>query len=225
MAQTSLTTTTPLIPSWSFVPKNLELLRQRVEQVTLIVILPTLFIDLGSILMSSRGLIGWLVLVLGVAWWFLNIGASYYLQVSAAKGKIVSTADCYKKSWSYIGRIIGFTIIFGLLLFIGFLLLIVPGLLLLRRYILATYYIVDQNLSIAEAMKLSATQTKPVAGYVWGTLGVVVVILIVITLFSSLFYSIAGATVIISALLTPAYFFILALRYVDIVKKVSKPAV
>ena len=225
MAQTSLTSSASLTHSWSFVPKNLELLRQRIEQVTVIVLLPTLFIDLGSMLMSSHGLIGWLILVVGVAWWFLNIGASYYLQVSGARGKIVSTADCYKKGWQYIGRIIGFTIIFSLLIFVGFLLLIVPGLILLRRYILSTYYIVDQNLSIGEAMKLSATQTKPVAGYVWGTLGVVVVILLAITLISSLFISIPGATVIISALLTPAYFFILALRYADIVKKVGKPAV
>jgi hypothetical protein len=224
MALPRQTSTAPLIPSWNLVPKNLELLRQRVEQVTLIVILPTLFIDLGGVLMPSHSLIGWLVLIGGVAWWFLNIGASYYLQVSAAKEKIVSTADCYRKSWQYIGRIIAFTVIFSVIIFIGFLLLIVPGLILLRRYILTTFYIVDQNMTIRQAMKQSAMQTKPVAGYVWGTLGVVVVLLLAITIFSSLFISIPGATVIVSALLSPSYFFIFALRYSDIVKNVGKLA-
>ena len=70
-------------------------------------------------------------------------------------------------------------------------------------------------------MELSAKQTKPVAGYVWGTLGVVVVLLLAVTLISSIFFSIPGATVIVSALLSPAYFFILALRYIDIVKNAA----
>jgi len=207
-----------LTPSWSFVPKNLELLRQRIEQVMLIVLLPTLFIDFGSILMSTQSSIGWVIIILGLVWSLINVGASYYLQVSAAKDKIVSTADCYRKSWQYIGRIIAFTILFGIIVFVGFLLLIIPGVLLLRRYVLSPFYIVDQNMSIRQAMSESAQQTKPVSGYVWGTLGVVVVLLLAITLFSSIFLSIPGATVIISALLSPAYFFILALRYIDIVK-------
>ncbi len=209
---------TALTPSWNFFSKDLELLRQRIEQITVIVILPTLVIDLGSLLTPSHALVGWLVLIIGVIWWLVNIGASYYLQISAAKGKLVSTADCYKKSWRFIARIIGFTIIFTVLTLVGFLLLIVPGLIVLRRYILTTFYIVDQDMSIGQAMEHSARQTKPVAGYVWGTIGVLVVLLLAVTLISSLFIAIPGATVIISALLSPAYFFILALRYNDIVK-------
>lgn len=222
MAQTKQAASAVLTPSWSLVPKNLELLRQRVEQVVVIVLLPTLLIDLGGIVMPSHFLFGWLILVAGVIWWAVNIGASYYLQISAAKEKIVSTADCYRHSWQYIGRLILFTFIFGIMVFIGLLLLIVPGLILLRRYFLSTYYIVDQNLSIPEAMEQSAKQSKPVAGYVWGTIGVVVVMIIAITVVSSLFFGIPGATVIISALLATSYFFIPALRYIDIVKHATK---
>jgi hypothetical protein len=171
--------------------------------------------------MPSHILIGWLVLLGGVSWWLLNIGASYYLQLSAAKEKIVSTADCYRKSWLYIGRILAFTILFSVIVLAGFLLLIVPGAIVLRRYILTPYYIVDQNLSIRQAMGKSAKQTKPVAGFVWGTMGVIVVLLLAITVISSIFFSIPGATVIVSALLSPAYFFILALRFNDIVKKAA----
>ena len=221
MPRSAQPATAALTPSWSFVSKNLELLRQRIEQIVLIIILPTLFIDLGSILMPTRSALGWTILALGIAWWLFNIGASYYLQISAAKEKIVSTADCYRKSWQYISRVIAFTIFFSVIVFVGFLLLIIPGVLLVRRYVLTPYYIVDKNMSIRQAMAQSAKQTKPVAGYVWGTLGVIVVLLLVITLISSIFFAIPGATVIVSALLSPAYFFLLALRYIDIVKNAT----
>jgi uncharacterized membrane protein len=54
----------------------------------------------------------------------------------------------------------------------GLILLIVPGFIMLRRYLLSGYYLVDQNLSIREAMRRSAASSKPAAGYIWGIVGV-----------------------------------------------------
>jgi hypothetical protein len=213
------TTSTTLTPSWSLVPKNFQLLRPRIEQIVTILLLPILAISLGSILMpahSTHFTIGWVVIVIGFLWWLVNIAATYYLQVSAAKNKIISTADLYRKSWRYFGRLIGFTIIFGIMLIVGFILLIVPGLIVLRRYILTSYYIVDKDLPIRQAMKLSAAQTKPVQGYLWGTLGVYLVLSLTASIFSLIFVFIPGATVIITTLLVPFYYFLLVLRYTEI---------
>jgi uncharacterized membrane protein len=144
------------------------------------------------------------------------MAAMYYLQVSAAKNKIVGTADLYRKSWRYLGRLLGFTILFAAMLIIGFILLIVPGFIVLRRYILTSYYIVDKDLPIGQAMKLSAAQTKPVHGYLWGTLGVYLVLSLAASLFSLIFVFIPGATVIVTTLLVPFYYFLLVLRYTEI---------
>ena len=221
MAQLKQTTQLPFTPSWSIVPKNLELLKQRVEQVTIIAILPVLAFNLGNILITTNKLLGWLVIICGGIWWLMSVGASYYLQVSAAQGKIINTADCYRKSWHYISRIIVFTILFSLMVLVGLVLLIIPGLIIIRRYILTPFYIVDQDLPINKAMELSAKQTKPVSGYVWGILGVSIVIELTVTIISLLFVFIPGATVIIATLLSPAYYFLFAVRYTEIVKNAT----
>jgi hypothetical protein len=218
------TNTVALTPSWELVPKNFALVRTHLEQIALIVILPILLLNLGTIVVTTNRSLGWIVILLGIIWWLINLSASYYLQVTAAKAKTITTADCYQKSWRYFGRLILFTILFSCLVLIGFVLLIIPGLVILRRYCLTTFYIVDQNLSIREAMSKSAAQTKPVAGYVWGTLGVVLVLTLAVGLLSSLFDSIPGATVVLSSLLAPAYLFLLALRYVDITSHIKTPS-
>src|ERR1017187_7257823 len=179
-----------LTPSWNLVPKNFQLVRPRIEQIVVILLLPILTISLGSLLIPSYSThltIGWFVIVIGFLWWLVNMAAMYYLQVSAAKNKIVGTADLYRKSWRYLGRLLGFTILFAAMLIIGFILLIVPGFIVLRRYILTSYYIVDKDLPIGQAMKLSAAQTKPVHGYLWGTLGVYLVLSLAASLFSLIF--------------------------------------
>jgi hypothetical protein len=64
----------------------------------------------------------------------------------------------------------------GGLLVIGFLLLIVPGIVLLilfiKRYYLANYYLIDRNLGIKEALLQSHHETAPIAGSIWGIIGV-----------------------------------------------------
>jgi hypothetical protein len=207
-----------LSPSWSLVSKNIELLRLRVEQVTIIFILPALAFGLGDILLSSHKIAGLFISFIGGIWWILSIGASYFLQVSATKGKLISSVDCYKNSWKYIVRIIIFTFIFTIMVIAGLILLIIPGLIIIRRYILTPYYIVDQNLPIRKAMDLSSDQTKPVSGYVWGTIGVVFTLEIIIVIVSMFFVAIPGATTIISTLLSPVFFFLFAIRYREITK-------
>lgn len=76
-----------MTPSWDLVPLNFKLLQHNFEAILSIVILPALTINLGSLLLASNRLIGFVVLAVGGVWWLLNTSATYYLQLSAARGK------------------------------------------------------------------------------------------------------------------------------------------
>jgi hypothetical protein len=208
-----------LTPSWQLFPKSLSLIRQHLEQVIIIALLPALLASLGSLLIQTHGIVGSPIILAGLVWTLGSIAASNYLQLTASQGKFVSTLDCYRKSWRYFGRLILFTILFGFMVVIGFILLIVPGLIIIRRYIFTPFYIIDQDLSISQAMELSAHQTKPIRGYVWGTIGVLAVLTVGSTLVGLIFGFIPGGSTVITALLSVTYFFVAALRYLEISPK------
>ncbi len=73
-------------------------------------------------------------------------------------------------------RMLGFAVVFTLLFVGGLFLLIIPGLIVLRRYFLTPYYIIDQDLSISEAMKQSAADSKPVSKDVWTIIGMFILL-------------------------------------------------
>jgi hypothetical protein len=77
--------------------------------------------------------------------------------------------DVAKKYWL---RIAGLSIVTALLFVGGLILFIVPGLIVIRRYFLASYYLIDKDLSIGEAMRQSAADSKQAAGSIWGVIGV-----------------------------------------------------
>lgn len=222
------TPSTPLTPSWELLPKNLQLVRRRLEQVAVISILPGLFVNLAMLVgKHNEHQISSLQLTLlgaGCLWVLVNLAATSYLQVTAARGKWPSTAACYKNSWRYWWRIVVFLALFSILLGIGFLLLIVPGLIVLRRYILTPFYIIDQDLSVKEAMRRSAAQTKIVSGYVWGTLGVVIVMSLGAGLISQMFGFVPGLPAVISSILGVSFYFVMALRYVEVANTVPLPS-
>ena len=58
----------------------------------------------------------------------------------------------------------------------GLILLIVPGLIVIRRYFLAPYVMVDQDTGILESMRRSAAMSKPHSGYIWSIIGVSVLL-------------------------------------------------
>ncbi|MDB5161409.1 MAG: hypothetical protein JWO96_789 [Candidatus Saccharibacteria bacterium] len=72
-------------------------------------------------------------------------------------------------------RMVGLYLLTGLYILIG-LILIIPGIIMFRRYFLAPYVMLDRKCSIKEAMERSAAISKPYSGYIWGVIGVMVLI-------------------------------------------------
>lgn len=73
-------------------------------------------------------------------------------------------------------KLLGLYIVTAVIVIIGLLLLIVPGLIFIRRYFLAPYVMIDQNVGIQEALSKSAELTKLNPGAIWGVIGVTVLI-------------------------------------------------
>ena len=103
-----------------------------------------------------------------------------YTYVQASKGREVSLGEAFSKGTPFLPRLIVLSFVTSIMIVLGLLLFIVPGIILLRRYYLASYYLVDQNLSISEAMNRSAAESKLYSGSIYGLFGVT----ILITLFS-----------------------------------------
>jgi uncharacterized membrane protein len=73
-------------------------------------------------------------------------------------------------------QMFGLYLLIGLYVFVGLILFIIPGLIMLRRYFLAPYVLLDRRCSVKEAMERSADMTKPYSKYIWGVIGVMFLI-------------------------------------------------
>ncbi|MGH7238288.1 MAG: hypothetical protein ACREGF_07170, partial [Candidatus Saccharimonadales bacterium] len=87
-----------------------------------------------------------------------------------------------------------------------------PGLIIIRRYYLTPLYIIGNKMTIADAMRASAEQTKPVSSYVWGMIGVIVVFGII----AAFLANIGFVGPILAVLVSMIYFFGPALRWREI---------
>lgn len=202
-----------LSPSWDLVNPSVQLVRQNFEPIVFINLLPALVMLLGSVLLRHSQQRGIAIEAVGGLWLLVNAPVTYYLQLAASHGRRPATSECYSRGLPYFWRLLGFEIVFLILLAIGLFLLIVPGLIVLRRYYLTPFYIIDQRLGIFAAMRSSHADTQPLAGYIWGTIGVGIAIAILAAFVSSL--TVIGA--IASAFVGLIYLFGPALRYREVI--------
>lgn len=201
-----------MTPSWELVQPSLALVRKNYEAILIIVLLPALLSEYGALVYSGKKPIAIIIIAVALVWRLLNVPVSYYLQLRAASGKVPTIAECYRRGLPFWLRIVGFEILFVIMLIIGFVLLIVPGLVVLRRYYLTPYYIINKDLPIGAAMKMSARETKPVSGWVWGMFGVMLVFIFLQATISSIKF--IGP--IIAVLISLIYLFGPALRWQEV---------
>jgi len=116
----------------------------------------------------------WL-LIIGVVGTVVQI-MTQAAQLDAAQNRHLD----FQNFWSVVKqmgwRLFGLYIVTGLIVIAGLILLIVPGLIFLRRYFLASYVMIDKNLSIGDSLKRSAELSGTNTGAIWGVLGVMLLI-------------------------------------------------
>jgi len=97
-------------------------------------------------------------------------------QLEAAEDKPLN----FGKLWNAVKelgvRMLGLYIVTAVVVVIGLFLLVIPGLIMLRRYFLASYVMLDKKKGIRESMNISADLSKRNTGSVWGVVGVMFLI-------------------------------------------------
>lgn len=100
-------------------------------------------------------------------------------QLDAAQGHSLH----FQRLWGTVKelgwRLLGLYIVAGLIILVGFAIFIVPGLFMLRRYLMAPYVMLDKKCSISEAMEKSAKLSLKNTGAVWGIIGVLFLVALV----------------------------------------------
>lgn len=135
------------------------------------------------------------------------------LQLESAKGKTPTLKQLWDSAKKYWLRLFGLYVLIFLSIIGGLILLIIPGIIMIRRYFLSPYLMIDKDLPIGEAMRRSAELSKPYSGAIWGVIGVS----LLISLFSGLILYVGPY---ISFVLGIFYSVAPALRYFEI-KKLS----
>lgn len=213
-----------MTPSWNLVKPSALLVREHFEAVIYLFLLPSLLYVLGTLLLgpianaddlanlSQKQIAG--IILSGVAFLYtlINIGPTIYFQIKARAGKTQPVLDYYRGGLRFTLRLFGYYIVFGLLILFGLLLFIVPGFIILRRYILAGYYLVEDDLSIKAAMQRSRAASKPYSGNIWGAIGVQ----LAITIVASAIGLMSAVGLIFEQLVASLAIFILVLRYREI---------
>lgn len=222
----ALNATRTMTPSWDLLKPSISLVREHYLPVIYLFFLPGLLGVLGSTLigtpdftdkdfeLTQQQMNGVFILALGFVWQVFNLGPLTLFQLRGVDKKVGSSlAEFYKDGLRYDLRLIGYYIVFGLLFILGLILFIIPGLIVLRRYFLAPYYLVDRNLSIREALKQSGEASKPYSASIWGVIGVQIALVI----FGSLIQSIIPLIgILIGEVIVCLYLFLGPLRYREI---------
>lgn len=208
--------TSPQTPSWHLIAPSLQLFRRNIVTAVFITVLPPLLLQLGSALVGDgRSADRWTWVGVGLLGCFMvlllaNVTAPYLMQLRVVQGRQPSIWTIYRDSLRYIPRIVGFGLLFALMVAGGLLLFIIPGLIALRRYFLTPYFILDEDIGIREAMQHSAAASKLVRWHMWTMFAILLGFALLgfgLTRLSPTYGQ------FVSALLPAVYTFLPALRY------------
>jgi uncharacterized membrane protein len=218
----------PFTPSWDLVGKSVELLRSHPYSAFWLVLIPAILTGTGSYLdpnsftsstdvwannhQALASQIGIAVTMLGVLWTLLALPATIAFAVGVVRGEGDDLLSFIRKGFHYFWRLYGLFIVTGILIVVGIIALIVPGLIFLRRYMLAPYYLVSEDLGILESMRRSADQTPEQRRSVWGVIGV----MFVISIAASVVSNIPFVGMLLGPLVSMTYFFGPPLRQLEI---------
>ncbi|HEX5456278.1 MAG TPA: hypothetical protein VFW77_02825 [Candidatus Saccharimonadales bacterium] len=150
---------------------------------------------------------------------FLAIGIFLYamsinLQVKSTSGKKPDLSELFEDGKKYFFRILGLSLLSGLIIIGGFILLIVPGIIALGRLVMAPYYMVDKDLGVMDAIKKSNDKAIGKMGLIYAAIGVT----ILVAIFAGIIGVIPVLGPLAGAAATIAYSLVLPFRYQQLKK-------
>lgn len=144
----------------------------------------------------------------------LTITAGFYLELKAAKGDSPTTSEAFNSSLRYFWRTMGLMMLISIIIILGLFALIIPGIVFIKWFFLAPYFLVGQDMGIKEAMKASKAASKGNGNAIFAVVGVMALL--------SLFSLIPIFGGFISLVLVTLYACAPALRFYEITGKKLK---
>lgn len=210
-----------LTPSWDLAGQSVRLVRSHFTPFMYLILLPGLLYSLGGLLtgnfVTPEGKfvpeninpVGIIVIMIALVWTLVNLGPSTHLELDATKHKPKLIREYYRAGLPDTLKLVVLYFLIGLMVILGLIALIIPGLIALRAFILAPYYLVDKKLSVIAALKMSAHSTKPFSGAIWGVIGVQMAVTFAAAAMGV--FPVLG--IILSIAISYSIAFLLALRY------------
>jgi len=127
----------------------------------------------ASTIINIISLILGLVFLVGILFSVVAYAAmlqTLYLQL--AQGKKATLRGVWEQTSPRITDVFLAGLLAGLIIIGGFILLFIPGLFMIRRYYLISYFVIDKNMGPREALRACGAQSKKASGYIWSLLGV-----------------------------------------------------
>ena len=121
---------------------------------------------------TSAGILATVIGIIGVIGLFLTGPGLIVTQLKGARGQKIAPMPAFKEGLKYFWRLLGLTILQTLLFAVAAIALLVPFFFAYRRYMLAQYYLIDRNVGIMEAFRLSAQDSITYKSPMWGLVGV-----------------------------------------------------
>lgn len=175
----------PFASAFNLFTPSIEVIKRNVTSFVLFLIVPMVLTSVGGLINEFTGntdpmapftgLSGTL-LALGGVITLLTVPALTLVELKGARAESIEPDDAFSFGLRRVLRLFGLFVLMSLILIGSFLLLVVPFFFMLRRYYLAPYYLIDQDMGIMAALKASAADSKQFSKPIWGLIGVTVLI-------------------------------------------------
>lgn len=211
--------------SWRLAALSAKLWSVNYKTSLLLLVGPAVLFVAGGLLapdintINNKTLAGVLLASASVGLIFILVPVAYYLQVQAINGQVPGIRQTVRQGLRYFLRLAGLALLVTFLVLVGLIMFIIPGIILIRRYYLAPYYLIDQDLGIRQAMNRSAADSKAVSMYIWGVFGVLAVTTILGWVLLARIFPPFGTA--LSVFVTSLFVFLPALRYREVAMRKS----
>jgi hypothetical protein len=165
-------------------------------------------LDTGSLEISTIIALGLVALIISLFLYAMTT----VLALRASQGKKPSFHELVDGARANFWRLLGVALISGLLVVVGLILLIIPGIFLIQRLIMASFFVIDKGMGVIDALNASWSLSKKHSGQVWAALGVALLVLI-FTIVLNIIPLIGG---LIGTIVSVIWSLVIPLRYVQL---------
>lgn len=121
---------------------------------------------------SLGAIVGLLLAVGSIASLAIVLPAATLTLLKGARGERVEIQEMLNAARPLMWRYLAVSILLVTLCMLGIVALIIPYFIVLKFFVLAPYYVIDQNVSPIEAFRRSAADSKKYSSAMWGIVGI-----------------------------------------------------